>query len=495
MKYKILKLFLFLFLISCNSNRDDIAISTSSIELSISSFTTTSVNLNYNLNNTSGEKYLIYSKFENLDLQNFEKKILITNLNNIEINNLVPNTKYYFKISYTENNSVKYSNIVSAITKEVSFSVLLNKNIGLTPESGSFIYLMDSELDISKTNIYLLTKQIQHNTTEVKKITLHKIDLNGNVLWSKLIQDSNSPYTYKIQLMSDGNIAVLTGKYDQKTTIITKVNPSNGSIFWQKEYPLIDSDGFSSTIVLGYTYQNSIFKIITSGPNNKEELFVKNDGTILSQKNLITDNNITNQITYLDDNYIISVSGGDKNPYDGSVTSDGMIRKMNISNGFVNAIWTKYYGDFGGNDTFTNYLISDNNIFIQGYYGGTSGFTDPQKWVLRTDMNGEILWQNKQPSRADFIYEGRDIKINENKELLCLMHEMYFPYSNVYDYTSLTKYDSNGNLIWIWKSAPDFNTERFYSNKVFETNNNEFIITGAKSSDVGSIWIKKIKVN
>ena len=158
MKYKILKLFLFLFLISCNSNRDDIIISTSSIELSISSFTTTSVNLNYNLNNTSGEKYLIYSKFENLDLQNFEKKVLLTNLNNIEINNLVPNTKYYFKISYTENNSVKYSNVVSAITKEFSFSVLLDKNIGLTPETGSFIYLMDSELDISKTNIYLLTR-------------------------------------------------------------------------------------------------------------------------------------------------------------------------------------------------------------------------------------------------------------------------------------------------------------------------------------------------
>ena len=110
-------------------------------------------------------------------------------------------------------------------------------------------------------------------------------------------------------------------------------------------------------------------------------------------------------------------------------------------------------------------------------------------------MNGEVLWQNKQPALKDFIYQCRDIKINDNNELFCLMHEIYYPRYNAYDYTTLTKFSSNGNLIWMWKSAEDFNTERFGSNKVFETNKNEFIITGNKSGGVGSIWINKMRVN
>jgi hypothetical protein len=197
----------------------------------------------------------------------------------------------------------------------------------------------------------------------------------------------------------------------------------------------------------------------------------------------------------LSDGNIINVFKGDKIPENGSVTYEGMINKMNLNNGIQNTIWTKYYGDLGGDDSFENFLIKDNNIFVQGFYGGTSGFTDPQKWILKFDMNGEILWQNKQPSRKDFIYQGRDIKINGNNELFCLMHEIYYPNYNAYDYTTLTKFDNNGNLIWTWKSADDFNNERFSSNKVFETNKNEFMITGWKSPGVGSIWIKKIKVN
>ena len=495
MKIKLLSLIFFIFLISCN--RDDFGADTkSSVELSTSSFTTTSITLNYNIKNISGDKYLIYSKSENFDLLNCENKFLLNNSNNIQINNLTPNTKYFFKISYIENNSAKYSNVVSVITKDVSFSTILDKNIGLSPENGSFIYLMNSELDESMSFLFLLTRQIQQYPTEVKKITLHKIDLNGNLIWSKLIQDSPSPGTYKIQLLSDGNVAVLTGKYDQKSTIITKLNPTNGNFIWQKEYPVLDLNGMQSNYISGYSYENNTFKIITGNGHiyDAEELFVDNNGNIISQKTIKT-NNWINNAKYLSDGNIINVFKGDKIPENGSVTYEGMINKMNLNNGIQNTILTKYYGDLGGDDSFENFLIKDNNIFVQGFYGGTSGFTDPQKWILKFDMNGEILWQNKQPSRKDFIYQGRDIKINGNNELFCLMHEIYYPNYNAYDYTTLTKFDNNGNLIWTWKSADDFNNERFSSNKVFETNKNEFMITGWKSPGVGSIWIKKIKVN
>lgn len=495
MKIKLLSLFLFIFLISCN--RDDNSIDTkSSIELSILNFTATSITLDYNIKNISGEKYLIYSKSENFDLQNCEKKILLNNSNNIQVNDLTSNTKYFFKISYTENNTIKYSDVISAITKEISFSNILDKDIGLTPENGSFIYLMDSELDESKSFLYLLTRQIQQYPTEVKKITFHKIDLNGNLIWSKLIQDSPSPGTYKIQLLSDGNIAVLTGKYNQKSTIITKLNPTNGNFIWQKEYPVLDLNGMQSNYISGYSYENNTFKIITGNGHiyDAEELFVDNNGNIISQKTIKT-NNWINNAKYLSNGNIINVFKGDKIPENGMVTYEGMINEMNFNNGIQNTIWTKYYGDLGGSDSFENFLLKENNIYVQGFYGGTSGFADPQKWILKFDMNGEILWQNKQPSRKDFFYQGKDIKINDNNELFCLMHEIYYPGTTGYSYTTLTKFDINGNLIWMWRSAADFNTEKFSSNNVFETNKNEFIITGQNYSGVGSIWIKKIKVS
>src|SRR5690606_18254392 len=189
MKFKLLLLLSLLFTLFISCNRDDTSSDIeNSIELSISTFTATSVTLNYSIKNISGDKYLIYSKSESFDILNYEQKILLNNSNNIQINDLTPNTKYFFKIAYSENNSFTYSNVVSAITKEVSFLKILDKDIGLIPDSGSFIYLMDSELDEAKSFLFLLTRQIKQYG-DVKKITLHKVDLNGNLIWSKLIQD------------------------------------------------------------------------------------------------------------------------------------------------------------------------------------------------------------------------------------------------------------------------------------------------------------------
>ena len=155
MKFKLLLLFFFTLFISCN--RDDTSSGTeNSIELSISTFTATSVTLNYSIKNISGDKYLIYSKSENFDILNYEQKILLNNSNSIHINDLTPNTKYFFKIAQSENNSFTYSNVVSAVTKEVSFLNILDKDLGLLPDSGSFIYLMDSELDGSKSFLFFL---------------------------------------------------------------------------------------------------------------------------------------------------------------------------------------------------------------------------------------------------------------------------------------------------------------------------------------------------
>ena len=499
----ILLLFLFTFIFfSCRN--DEIDSNKSKFEITISNVTNSSVSINYKIQNINTEKYLICSQSDNFDIENYEVKIPIQNTEGtITINNLLPNKKYYFKGWY----SADYSNTIEANTKEIVFSTILDKNIGLNPDNGNFIYLMNSEIDPTKSYLYLITRQIQQYATEVKKIVLHKIDLNGNLLWSKLIQDSNSPSVnvnhngYKIQFLSDNNIAVITGKSNQKATIITKINPTNGDEIWKKEFPLIDADGYQSNTIFGYSYHSNLIKIIT-GPgdwHNSEEIFIDNDGNIISQRTIIQNSNNQAMMDgkYMNDGSIISIYAQNQYPQNGTWTVEGCIRKFDFSNSTSNVLWSKYYGDYGGDDGFDNYFIKDNHFYIDGFYGGNSGYSDKQHWILKTDFDGNIVWQNKLPAKKYFIYHGLDFFSNNQNNLYSLMNEMYAPTFPVYNIITLTKFDENGNFIWEWSDGIGQNTDTFIANRAFEINDNQFIIVGDRSTNqtgVGEIRFLKINV-
>ena len=494
-------------LISCNNRSEDIENKKEQFEISINDVSNNSISVNYKVQNINSEKFLLGSESENFDLQNFEIKIPITNNEGtLKIDHLSPNKKYYFKGAYNS----KYSNLVSVSTKEVTFSTLLDKNIGLNPFNGNFIYLMYSELNPSKTYLYLITRQIQQYPTQGKKVELHKLDLNGNLIWTKLIQDYDSPSLsvnnngFKIQFLSDNNIAVITGKWDQTATILTKVNPASGDIIWQKEYPLLNEDGFQSNTIFGYSYQNSTIKIITNPGDwqNAEEIFINNDGNILSQRTI--KQNVNNfammNAKYLNDGSIISVSAQNQYPQNSLWTYEGCIRKFDLSNSTSNALWSKFYGDYGGDDSFDNYIIKDDNLFIDGYYGGNSGYSDKQHWILKTDLIGNIIWQNKLPVKKSFIYHGLDLFVDNENNSFSLMNEMYAPVgvAPLYNIITLTKLDKNGNFLWEWNDGKGNNTDTFMANRAFQLNNGEFLITGDRSSNqtgIGEIRFLKIKVN
>ena len=493
----ILFLFLIIFLIvSCRN--DEIGSEKSKFEITVSNVTNSSVSINYKIQNVNTEKYLICSSSENFDIQNYEVKVPIqNNEGTLTIDNLSANKKYYIKGWYNSG----YSNTISATTKEIIFSTVIDKNLGLNPENGNFLYLSASEIDPTKNSVYLLTRQIQQYPTEGKKIELHKIDVNGTKIWSKLIQDSNSPWTYKLQILSDNNIAVITGKSTQKATIITKVNTLTGNFIWQKEYPSIDLNGLQGDHIHGFSYQNNIMKIINGSGNiyDAEELFVDNDGNILSHKTIETNGTpywIINA-KYLDNGDIINVGKGDKIPNDGLVTYEGMINRMSFNNGFSSNIWTKYYGDYGGDDSFDNFLIKDNNIFIDGFYGGNNGYADNQHWLLKTDLTGNIIWENKLPVKQYFIYNGLDFFSDNQNNFYSLMNEMYAPTFPQYNIITLTKFDENGNFLWEWNDGVGYNTDTFIANKAFDLSNNEFLIVGDRSTNqtgLGNIRFLKIKV-
>lgn len=505
--YKKLLFLIIIQLISCTNRNEDLQTKKDNFEISINNVAGNSVSINYKIQNIESEKYLIASQSENFDLQNFEIKIPIQdNEGTLKVDNLSPNKTYYFKGVYNS----KYGNTVSAITKEVGFTTVLDKNIGLLPDNGNFISLMSSELDNSKTNIFIITKQRPQYGVQNIKIQLHKLDLNGNLIWTKLIQNFDSyalSKNYngcKIQLLSDGSLAVITAKWDQTSTIVTKIDPASGTIIWQKEYPLINLDGYQSNNVYGYSYQNSTIKIITNPGDwqNAEEIFINNDGNILSQRTI--KQNVNNfammNAKYLNDGSVISVSAQNQYPKNSLWTYEGCIRKFDLSNSTSNAIWSKFYGDYGGDDSFDNYVIKDDNLYIDGYYGGNSGYSDKQHWILKTDLIGNILWQNKLPVKKSFIYQGLDLFINNENDSFSLMNEMYAPVgvAPLYNIITLTKLDKNGNFLWEWSDGKGNNNDTFMANRAFQLNNGEFLITGDRSSNqTGGREIRflQIKVN
>lgn len=78
------------------------------------------------------------------------------------------------------------------------------------------------------------------------------------------------------------------------------------------------------------------------------------------------------------------------------------------------------------------------------------------------------------------------------------MNEMYAPTFPQYNIITLTKLDRDGNFLWEWNDGQGYNTDNFTANRSFQLNNDEFIITGDRSTNqtgIGEIRILKIKVN
>lgn len=505
-KYNLI--YILLVLLGCSKN--DISENTNDIEsinIAIESQANNNINLSYNIKNISENSFLIYSKSGELDYQNYENIIsLNNNSGTISVGNLTFNTTYYFKVFYLKNNTPKYSNQTSATTKEIVFNLTTNTTVNILPESGNFIYLMDSELDESKNYLYLLTRQLSQYRSNNEKVELTKIGLQGNILWKTLIQNfqsftlGSSIEGHKIQLLSDGNIAIITTKESRNIIMLTKISQI-GNLIWQKEIPVninYNNVNFNVPLISGYSYKNDLIKIIVGSGKiySAEETFINNKGEIIEQNTITTSDNdewISNA-KYLDDETLINIGGGDLHPNDALVSYDGLIQKFTISSENYQNIWIKLYGEYGGDDYFEKFIIKNNFIYINGHYGNTSGSNEKQKWVIKFDNEGDIIWEHKSPIKNDFIYQGKYICVSDNGDLLSLMHEIYYPRTPIYDITTLTKYNNNGDLIWIYVDGEEFNTERFTSNKVFEINNTDYIITGNNSENVGSVWIKRIRI-
>jgi len=176
----------------------------------------------------------------------------------------------------------------------------------------------------------------------------------------------------------------------------------------------------------------------------------------------------------------------DIHPNDGLRTWDGMLEKYDTEN---NLVWSKYFGKYGSDDSIDRIVFDDNRIITIGKNGHENGFDGESKWIIRNDTEGNTKWDFKE-TRKDFIYQGRDVIIDNNNNTIALFYDIFYPNSHVYNLVTVTKIDDEGNVIWQFSDGEDFNNDSFFPSNIF-IKNDEYSILGAKG---GKIWLKKFEV-
>lgn len=186
---------------------------------------------------------------------------------------------------------------------------------------------------------------------------LVKIDSIGNFVWSKTFGGANVDWGMDLQQTSDSGY-IITGysnSFDFDYEVYTIKTDKNGDSIWTRKYGGNDWD-------FGYG------------------IAILNDST-----------------------YIIA---GETYSF-GNGTSDGYILAINNKG---DTLWTKTYGG-SSKDKFNDVLVtSTNELLFTGSTTSTDGDTD--FWVVKTDSDGNELWQytagDSLNDEATMIIEGND---------------------------------------------------------------------------------------
>jgi hypothetical protein len=226
-------------------------------------------------------------------------------------------------------------------------------------------------------------------------IWLLRLYSNGVVQWQKAYGGMSNDYASAIQQTSDGGYIVAgstdsfgAGSYD---VWLLKVS-SNGGIQWQKTYGGA-SDDYASSI-----QKTSDGGFIVSGSTNSFGA----EGYDLWVLKMDAVGNVQWQKTYggTGDDYVNSIQQT-KNPVNiadgyivagtthsfGAVGADSWVVKLNLNG---NILWQKSYGSTGDDSANSIQQTSDGGYIVAG---STTSADVNDFWVLKLDTKGNVSWQ------------------------------------------------------------------------------------------------------
>lgn len=274
---------------------------------------------------------------------------------------------------------------------------------------------------------------------------LFKIDANGTVEWNQTYGGLGADVAVAMVQTSDGGYAIAGETYSfgagDSDFWLVKVD-SSGSIQWNRTYGEPTADGAKSVIQTsdgGY----ALAGYLTENNTGRDLWLVKTDSAGNMQWNRTYggtgSDNANSVIQTGNGGYALA---GTTKSFSFDISSDGWLVKTD-SDG--NMEWNKTYDGDGGFDGANSLVQTSDGGYT--FAGHTGGFIGQNVWIVKTDSNGSIVWEEiwdiPEPTQTNSLIQTRDegYAVTGWTESL----DGLYGFRN---YLFLVKVDLNGNIQW-----------------------------------------------
>ena len=231
------------------------------------------------------------------------------------------------------------------------------------------------------------------NTNSSKDLLIMRTDSEGNTEWQSIYGDTRDEIANSISSASDGGF-IIAGEITNENTgnsscYLLKVN-NNGEFEWDRSFGgSLNDQGFS---LISANDGGFVITGVTRSQNDSSGdlwlIKVNNTGEILWEKTFGGENFESGRSLQQtsDEGYIIV---GQTESF-GNGNNDAYLLKTDSQG---NEIWSRTYGGSGTDQG--RYVVEtlDQGYIISGYtdsYGSMGGFNF---WLIKTDSNGDLEWQ------------------------------------------------------------------------------------------------------
>ncbi len=144
------------------------------------------------------------------------------------------------------------------------------------------------------------------------------------------------------------------------------------------------------------------------------------------------------------------------------------------TNAVGDTLWTKYFGNGGGNDAAKSVEITHDGNFVVAGETGSYSQDGLDAWILKLDSNGDAIWtQTYSGTKAD---AASSVIIDKKGYYVVTGYTKGV--SGIRD-ALLLKYDSDGNLLW---DRTYGGTNKEWMNDLCQTEDGNYVLTGYTTS-------------
>lgn len=301
-------------------------------------------------------------------------------------------------------------------------------------------------------------------------MTLIKYDVNGNQIWLKNYEDSDSQYELvnDMKIDNEGNIIMLGYVVRDSTSdiIILKIEPSSGDEIWRantnspstSESPSgMCIDNLGNICIIGTVFDLIDYDLITLKYSPSGSLIFNRrfNGSLFTKdygRSITTDNS--------QNVYVV----GSANEFTFS-SSEYILIKYGPAG---NTLWGRYYDSGNITADVARSVLVDNsdNVIVSGT---TDSYENPEVTTLKYSSGGNLLWEKHYTkSSTSFDYFDR-MKIDDfGNVYICAMSS-----ADTITLQNLVKYNSNGIQQFSVEAPADIYSPGFFD---FDNQKNIYLI-------------------